>query len=344
MPDDANGGHSLPASYFVQDGDTVMPEQHNPPLEDVSDALTNRLHRDGRTIWTGSQNANGNKITNLANGVALGDAANVGQAVAASTPIGSVVPYAGVTAPPNWMFAYGQAISRTTYSACYAALGGAASPWGQGDGSTTFNVPDCRDFAIIGKGDMGGTPANRITNAAVGLNTSNLAATGGSQTHTLTTPQIPAHNHGASTSSDGNHAHSGSTAGAGAHSHSGATDVQGAHAHGGSTSVNGSHTHGYTAPNALLQTAQLGSGYPNISGAAANTGAAGDHNHSITTDVQGAHQHGLAINGVGDHAHSLSINAAGAHTHVVTVNNTGGGEAHPNVQPSVVMNYIIRVA
>lgn len=35
----------------------------------------------------------------------------------------------------------GRAVSRTTYSNLWSALGTTSSPWGQGDGSTTFNVP-----------------------------------------------------------------------------------------------------------------------------------------------------------------------------------------------------------
>ncbi|GHA15081.1 hypothetical protein GCM10007989_07290 [Devosia pacifica] len=80
MPDDPNGTHFLPPSYKVVDGDDVLPIQHNPPLEDLSQGLTNRLHKDGRTAWTGDQNANGNKLTGLADGTADTDAATVGQA------------------------------------------------------------------------------------------------------------------------------------------------------------------------------------------------------------------------------------------------------------------------
>jgi hypothetical protein len=53
----------------------------------------------------------------------------------------------------------GSAVSRTTYAALYAALGGASSPWGQGDGTTTFNVPDFRGRAIVGAGAGAGLTA-----------------------------------------------------------------------------------------------------------------------------------------------------------------------------------------
>lgn len=79
MPENSVGVYTLPPSYKVANGDPTDETQHNPPFEDVAQAISNRLHRDGRTSWTGDQKANGNKLTGLANGVASSDAAAVGQ-------------------------------------------------------------------------------------------------------------------------------------------------------------------------------------------------------------------------------------------------------------------------
>jgi microcystin-dependent protein len=123
-----------------------------------------------------------------------------------SMPIGSGVDYWGSTAPSsNFVFAFGQALSRTTYATLFARLGTA---FGGGDGATTFNVPDCRGRVRAGKDDMGGTSANRLTNQPGGLNGDVLGATGGGETHTLTEAQIPAHTHSVT---DPGHAHTGSS-------------------------------------------------------------------------------------------------------------------------------------
>lgn len=66
MPFDGNGNHSLPPGTIVQEGQTVLPSQHNPPFLDVSASLSQTLLRSGAAPWTGDQNANGNKLTNLA--------------------------------------------------------------------------------------------------------------------------------------------------------------------------------------------------------------------------------------------------------------------------------------
>lgn len=107
----------------------------------------------------------------------------------AGTPSGVVSAYGGTSAPTGWLLCYGQAVSRTTYAALFAVL---STTYGSGDGSTTFNVPDLRGRAVAGQDDMGGSSANRLTSP---INGDTLGAAGGSESHTLTTAQLPAHGH-----------------------------------------------------------------------------------------------------------------------------------------------------
>ncbi len=90
-------------------------------------------------------------------------------------PIGSILAYSGASAPTGWVLCDGAAISRTTYATLFAAIG---TSFGTGDGSTTFNVPDLRGRVLVGKDDMGGTAASRVTSGSEGLAAENLAATG----------------------------------------------------------------------------------------------------------------------------------------------------------------------
>lgn len=50
------------------------------------------------------------------------------------------------------MLCDGSAVSRTTYKYLFAEIG---TTYGAGDGSTTFNIPDCRQRFFIAKGTSG---------------------------------------------------------------------------------------------------------------------------------------------------------------------------------------------
>jgi microcystin-dependent protein len=120
--------------------------------------------------------------------------------LAAGFVSGMLMPYAGASAPSGWLLCYGQAISRTTYADLFTALG---TTYGVGDGSTTFNLPDLRGRVVAGQDDMGGSSANRLTDAVTGgLNGDTLGDTGGTESHTLTSAQsgLVGHTHGVSAS------------------------------------------------------------------------------------------------------------------------------------------------
>ena len=199
-------------------------------------------------------------------------------------------------------------------------------PWGSGDGSTTFNVPDKRGRVGAGRDDMGSAgdaAASRLTSATI-VGTI-LANAGGSQTHTLLEAELAIHAHTASTSI--------SVAGSGAHTHTGTTDGGGSHNHGGTTGLSGSHNHSYTRYNSLTSVGS-GGGESNIW-----KGTQGDN-----TGNESAHQH--TIGGESNHTHTFTIGSSGTHSHTatgtVTVNNGGSGSAHNNVQPTIVENWIIK--
>ena len=107
-------------------------------------------------------------------------------------PAGSVIPYAGTSAPTGFLFCDGSAVSRSTYAALFAVIG---TTYGAGDGSSTFALPDLRGRVVAGKDDMGSSSANRLTDQSGGLNGDTLGDTGGSETHTLTTAQLASHTH-----------------------------------------------------------------------------------------------------------------------------------------------------
>jgi microcystin-dependent protein len=100
--------------------------------------------------------------------------------------IGEMVIWPAPVIPTGWLECDGRALSRTTYADLFAAIG---TTWGTGDGSTTFNIPDMRGRTPVGKDNMGGTAANRITNAICSIVGTLLGAVGGDE-------RMQQHNHG----------------------------------------------------------------------------------------------------------------------------------------------------
>lgn len=197
----------------------------------------------------------------------------------------------GVLPNPNWDWCDGAAISRTVAGARLFALVGTA--FGVGDGSTTFNKPDLRGRVVAGRDNLG-------LNGAAGRMTSwtTLGATTGTQTHTLTIPEMPVHTPAGTV---------GTSTGTGTSSTSAA--------------------------------AMLGAMGLFVLGIVGSPGSATSTLLLANTDVGGV---SIPI------SNSLSGDAVGT----VSVSNTaptftgtpvGSGTAHNNTQPSIALNYIIRL-
>jgi microcystin-dependent protein len=162
---------------------------------------------------------------------------------------------------------------------------------------------------------MGGSSANRLT--AV-INGDTLGVAGGADTVALITAELPSHTH----TQQGSFVSSGRSA---AHTHT----QQGTFAS-GVNSVDHTHTFG------IEQNSPGGS--------LATTG-----NARIIADTSGATTDTTSVNSV-DHTHNTTIsgqtgNESVDHTHTTTISGattaTGSGTAHDNVQPTIVLNYII---
>lgn len=169
--------------------------------------------------------------------------------------VGTIKPWAGMIAPNQYAFAYGQELSRVTYVALFTAITQSATavnctngspiisgltdtsnipngaiiestcapvganvisktsssitlsanailtgndniiifPYGNGNGSSTFNVPDLRGNTLVGRCNMGGTNCTNTTATYFGSNPQATGAKGGNQNYTLLTDNLPAY-------------------------------------------------------------------------------------------------------------------------------------------------------
>ena len=207
VPDDSSGNFSLVSGYLAVTGQTVQPSNHNPPLEDIAAAMTARLSRSGAAPMTGPLKT----VTGSASAPAIYPNSNpaigiywtpTGVGFAGSVSgvrfIGELIQYTFLTPEPLTVLPYGQTLLRASYPDLWAKaqadIAAGNTFYNNGNGSTTFGIGDLRGRVVAGKDNMGGTAANRITGAS-GITGTTLGYSGGFETITLTTAQIPSHYH-----------------------------------------------------------------------------------------------------------------------------------------------------
>lgn len=81
----------------------------------------------------------------------------------------------------GWLKCDGRAVSRSQYADLFAIMG---TSFGAGDGSSTFNLPDCRGRVTGATGTGAGLTARQNGDLV------------GAETHVLTEGEMPAHTHG----------------------------------------------------------------------------------------------------------------------------------------------------
>jgi len=227
-------------------------------------------------------------------------------------PPGVIQQYAGATAPAGYLLCNGASFSSGVYGALATVVG---DTYGTHSG-TTYYLPNMQTRVPVGK-NASGTFAT-------------LGATGGEETHTLLTTGLPAHGHGLTWTSSG-----AGTATASATSSTGDQSVS--HTH----DITDTHNHSVT--NGTYVVRQTGSGNAYILAGAQGLAVYGPYNTSdLSTPL--VDPGGTSTASVG-HSHSLQSHTHPTpnHVHTVTVDNsTGGGSAHNNLQPYIVLNYIIK--
>lgn len=142
----------------------------------------------GGGTMSGQINMGSHKIVSVADPTADQDAATKKyvdtKLLDANVPIGGVIPWAMVSAPSaSWLICDGSAVSRTAYASLNALMAADGYKWGNGDGASTFNIPDLRGRMVLGAG------------TGAGLSVRTVGDSGGEERHTLTKPEIPPHRH-----------------------------------------------------------------------------------------------------------------------------------------------------
>lgn len=93
-------------------------------------------------------------------------------------PYGTIIQSAAINVPNGWLDCNGSLIPKSVYSHLFEAI-----EYTYGGSGANFNVPDLRGRVIVGAG------------TGIGLTTRNVGNTGGEETHTLSTSEMPSHTH-----------------------------------------------------------------------------------------------------------------------------------------------------
>lgn len=101
------------------------------------------LRNEGNTAWI--------EVASVDQGAARFEPVN-------AVPVGAVNTFAMNSAPSGWLSCAGAAVSRTTYSSLWGAIG---TTYGAGNGSTTFNLPDLRGEFVRGLDNSRGVDSGR---------------------------------------------------------------------------------------------------------------------------------------------------------------------------------------
>jgi microcystin-dependent protein len=253
-------------------------------------------------------------------GRSITDGANALTSLAApfASPAFTGVPTAPTAAPGTSTTQLATTAFTTAAAAAAFPVGGiilwsgsiASVPFGWALCNGTSGTPDLRDRFVVGAGST----------YAVG-------ATGGANTVTLDSSQIPSHTHtgsGTTSTTDLSHTHTGSGT-------TGNNNVGHTHTGSGNTGENNvGHTHSGTTG---------GNNVDHFHGVSGNTGGqSANHTHSGTTDTQGAHTHtysgvtsgsGIGDGGINDKVNTtLTTSTAGAHAHNFTTGTVSSDHSH----------------
>jgi hypothetical protein len=211
----------------------------------------------------------------------------------------------------------------------FAVIG---TTYGAGDGSTTFNVPDGRDRTIVGKGDMGGTAASRITSTVV------ASVTGSISGSTLTVSAV----------TSGTLAVGQKITGTNIAPYTTITGLGTGTGGVGTYTVSSAQTVSSTTVNAYAGSDLITGTLGDAGGAqskTASTTSTGNNSISVTsTSMDGPNAETEVSNATGgvivanrSHTHA---NVQSSGTNAITV--TGTSSAFSVVQPGIVANYIIK--
>jgi len=242
-------------------------------------------------------------------------------------PTGSIFMWGVASAPTDYLFCNGAAVSRATYSALFALI---ATTFGVGDGSTTFNLPNFNGSMPIGV--TGATSSSFTGSIAVATSTTGtLTVTAGSG---IAINQVITGT-GISSGTIITGFVSGTFGGIGVYTVSVSQTVS-------STAITGTQAALTLASTGGAATTTLAAtNIPSHSHSASTTDAG--HTHAVGRAYQiQAQASGPTVADFGDQSSSVQVTQTGFASLTTTIGSTGSGTTVPTISPFLGIHFIIK--
>lgn len=108
-------------------------------------------------------------------------------------PAGAIMPFGGINLPDGWLYCDGAIVNISDYNILFQAIEYSFRDRSllDGNGATTFGLPDFRGRFPLGLDNMNGSSANRVTNTAADA----LGGNAGQESVTVRETNLPEHEH-----------------------------------------------------------------------------------------------------------------------------------------------------
>lgn len=184
-------------------------------------------------------------------------------------PIGTIICFAGQLVPQGWVLCDGSEISKSEYPNLFSVIG---NTYGTPVNSSNFILPNLQQRIPLGKS-----------------NSNNLGDNGGNSNITLSTNQLPSHNH------------------------TGTTNIAGLHTH---TATDLGHNHLYND----AYFAENRSGGQNVYGTSSSTDYDNDYIYRTPTPTTSTGFANISVANNGEHTHTFTTSSTGSNSSVNIMN------------------------
>ncbi|MBR1428876.1 MAG: tail fiber protein [Rickettsiales bacterium] len=177
IPTGNSGSPNVDLSNYYTKADVYNKSEVDEIIDDIEGDIANIQPPDLSNYYNKTETYSKTEVNTLIANIPSGGGGTI--VSASSNVVGDYKMSAQTTDHDNWFICNGREISRTEYAELFALVGTA---FGEGDGETTFNLPDFRDKTMWGaNGNLNSTLAAGLPNITASWGTTYIRRNGNTQ-------------------------------------------------------------------------------------------------------------------------------------------------------------------